>query len=220
MTETDDYPAAAQRFLSELAQNNDRDWFTARKSRFQRDVAAPSDALLDDLATRFGPEIGRTLSRKSFRMHRDLRFSKDKTPYVTHYRALLRDTSDPEPDPARPAFYFSLEPGGIQLGGGVLAFAKPALERYRHAIGNSDSPLLQLATALEASGWRLGEPDLKRVPAPYPADHPDARFLRHKGLHAFRPLSGAAPDGSGLFAACAACYQELVPFLRAIASLT
>lgn len=74
----------ARAFLTELSANNTRDWFTTRKSRYEADLKAPALALLEEGAQAIARITGQMPHTKLFRPHRDVRFSKDKTPYHTH----------------------------------------------------------------------------------------------------------------------------------------
>lgn len=78
----------ARRFLGELFENNSRDWFAGQKSRYDADLKIPATLLLDQIAQDVGRATGATLTPKLFRAHRDVRFSKDKTPYHTHLHLL------------------------------------------------------------------------------------------------------------------------------------
>lgn len=74
----------ARAFLSELATHNERNWFTEHKSRYETELKAPALLLLDQVAHDIGRKTGNPPKPKLFRPHRDVRFSKDKTPYTTY----------------------------------------------------------------------------------------------------------------------------------------
>ena len=112
-------------FLRELAANNRKDWFAENKERYQADVQRP--------AMRFVTDFGAPLRRISrnfradprpvggslFRIHRDTRFSRDKSPYKTHLGIQFRH--DLGKDVHAPGFYVHLEPGNVFVGAGILA---------------------------------------------------------------------------------------------------
>lgn len=86
---------------------------------------------------------------------------------------------------------FGLSPEYCTLGCGVFEFSKPKLVAFRSRVaGEAGEELTEVIGRLEKSGFRISEPDLKRVPSGFPADHPQARFLRHKGIVAWRDLDG------------------------------
>ncbi|MEZ5693803.1 MAG: DUF2461 domain-containing protein [Altererythrobacter sp.] len=170
-------------FLRDLSQNNSREWFKANEERYKAHYKWPAQALAEQLAVELGRVTGTQLSAKVFRLHRDVRFSKDKTPYNTHLRIAV---STPGSAPDHPMWMAGLELDRLVVGVGIFAFSKPVLERYRDWIDDSEGG--RLAALLEAQaqrGARIGEPELKRVPPPYPADHPHGDLLRHKGLTAW-----------------------------------
>lgn len=176
----------ARAFLSELAANNTRDWFTAQKTRYETGLKTPATHLLDQLAHDIGRETGRTLTPKLFRPHRDVRFSKDKTPYHTHLHMLWTlDT----PGRQSPGFFFGISPDNVSLGGGVMGFDKPVLTDWRQAVDGAFADRLKARiNHAAAHGFHPRDPELKRVPAPFDKDHPHGDLLRRKGLVLWRAL--------------------------------
>lgn len=170
-----DFYSDTRAFLTELAQNNTRDWFAARKGDYDRQLKRPAEKLLAQVAARLEPQNG-PVKPKLFRPHRDMRFSQDKTPYHTHLH-LMWSLPDGR------AWMFGLSPQYCTAGAGIMGFSPPQLERWRAFMGDeSGAPL---AALLAASPWRLSEPDLKRTPAPFAPDHPRATHLRRKSLIAW-----------------------------------
>ena len=120
---------------------------------------------------------------KIFRIHRDVRFSKDKTPYNTHLHIAFMSASRSS---AAPSWFFGLDPDSLTLGTGIFAFDKADLGRFRERVlGEDGADLAKLMQELAGNGVRFGKPDLKRVPSGYAKDHPEADLLRHKGLSAW-----------------------------------
>lgn len=170
----------ARAFLAELADNNSRDWFAAAKPRYEAQLRRPAMLLLEQVAQRIGPGTG----TKLFRPQRDLRFSKDKTPYHTHLHLLWTLPGDAR---QRPGLFFGIAPDYVSAGGGLMAFDKAVLAGWRAAADGPDGA--DIGTLLESyrsRGLRIGAPELKRVPAPHPQDHPRAGLLRRKSLTAWR----------------------------------
>lgn len=189
----------ARAFLSELAQDNTRDWFTAHKPRYEAELKAPALALLDVMAAELTAMTGQTAATKLFRPNRDVRFSKDKTPYNTHLH-MLWQTGGAQ-------WFLGIAPEYITCGAGRMGFDKPALAAWRDLVDGPDgAPLAGEIAALTAQGLRLSDPELKRVPAPYPAGHPHGDLLRRKSLVLWRdadappePLTGWLTETFGMF---------------------
>lgn len=197
----------AQRFLTELAQGNTREWFTAQKSRYDADLKAPAEHLLASLAPPLETLSGGPMTTKLFRPQRDVRFSKDKTPYHTHLHMLW---SLPE----GPGWFFGIAPDYVTAGAGIMAFGKDGLDRYRAAVNGPDGA--DLADILAALGGRMEPPELKRVPAPHDKDHPRGELLRRKSLAVWQDglvpdLAGDLPGG---LMAIFERYQPLIGWLR------
>ncbi|MEX0350238.1 MAG: TIGR02453 family protein [Paracoccaceae bacterium] len=195
----------AGRFLSQLAANNDRDWFQEHKPTYEDKLKAPAMGLLDVIAAHLGPGT----ETKLFRPHRDIRFSKDKTPYHTHLHMLWSLPSDSKP---RPALFFGIGLNYVSVGAGIMGFDKTALPVWRAAIDGDRGAALQAEIdKLTAGGLRVGEPELKRVPAPYDKDHPQGALLRRKALTVWHDLDEA--EQSAPVAAIQATHQRLAPLL-------
>jgi uncharacterized protein (TIGR02453 family) len=180
-----------QAFLRELRANNDRAWFNANKQAYERAYKAPAEAFVAELRPRLEALAGVPLGGKVFRIHRDVRFSKDKAPYNTHLHIGFQHQRAGAEPRRRGGFYFGLEPDTLTLGVGAFDFGPADLERYRKAVAD-DAWGGELAGLLASLGARQHEPDLKRVPAPYAADHPRAELLKRKGLNAWRDLDDPA----------------------------
>lgn len=109
----------------------------------------------------------------------------------------------PQTGPAtRPAWMFGLSPEYFTLGCGVMAFDKAGLEAFRMRCGGEAGAVMaSTLKSLETQGIRIPDPELKRVPAPWPGDHPNASLLRRKGLVGWidqpSPRDGIGPEGAG-----------------------
>ena len=160
-------------FLRDLTANNSRGWFQAEKSRYEEDLKYPALRLLDALAPEIETIAGAPVTAKLFRPNRDVRFSKDKTPYHTHLHLLWAM-------PSGPGWFFGISPDYVTAGVGVMGLAKDQLAQYRDAVAGPFGD--DLAEALNALAPRMDPPELKRVPAPYDAGHPRAELLRRKSL--------------------------------------
>ena len=168
----DGFGAGACRFYEELAENNSRDWFQDNRERYETEVRAPLEYLLDDLAGEFG-------EAKVFRPNRDVRFSKDKSPYKTNAAAVISGDGDER------SLYVQISADGLMVGGGAYWLGGEPLERLRSAIDDDRTgpELERIVADLQAAGAQTGAHDtLKTAPRGYPKDHPRIELLRHKGI--------------------------------------
>ena len=199
-------------FLSGLKANNSRDWFDANRKTYEGAVKAPAKAFSDIMAGELERLTGAAQKPKIFRINRDIRFSKDKSPYNAH----IHISWTPVGGGDAPAFMFGVSTEYCTVGCGMFEFPKPMLERFRETIaGAGGKELGQMIDGLVADGYRLSEPALKRVPAGFPAEHPYAALSLHKGLALWRdyegPRSAAEP---GLVERCLGDFETLLPFWR------
>lgn len=163
-------------FLTELEKNNSREWFQDHKIQYDTQIKRPAESLMGDVAQWLTVRHGTQPKTKLFRPYRDVRFSKDKTPYHTHLH-LLWSLPDGR------SWMAGISPSYATAGCGIMAFERDQLDQYRSAIDTNAGS--EIETLLAAGHWRLEDPELKRVPPPYPQDHPHAQFLRRKGLVAW-----------------------------------
>lgn len=176
--------AETVRFLAELRDNNDRDWFARHKDRYEQVLKHPAEAFAAAMADELSAWRGAPHDHRIFRIHRDVRFSKDKTPFNAHLHISFAAGGGCKD--GAPVWMFGLDPDGVTLGAGILAFAPAQLERWRAmCAGPAGARLASSLAALDKDGVRLSAPELKRVPAPYAADHPHGTDLRRKGLTAW-----------------------------------
>ena len=144
-------------FLAELRENNERSWFQPRKAEFDRLLREPMEALVADLAERLAARdipLRADPKRSIFRIYRDTRFSKDKSPYKTHVSANF-PWVDPDRGEDRDGGhagggYFHLEPGNHYVGGGLYMASKERLTAFRQAIVDDPG---RVRAALEEPGF-------------------------------------------------------------------
>jgi uncharacterized protein (TIGR02453 family) len=176
------FDRAAPQFLHELASEMNREWFEANKSRYQALWVEPMTALLDEvtakLANAYAPiKLG---PPKLFRIYRDTRFSKDKSPYKTHVAGSI-----PLEKGVASAMYIHLGLEEEFIGVGTYFFDDKQLAKWRKLIAadKTGKPLVQLVHKLRKAGYPVGgHDDYKKAPKPYSDDHPRAEFLRMRGL--------------------------------------
>lgn len=192
----------AREFLAELKANNNRDWFQDNKKAYEAKVKNPGTSLGEGFAESLAALTGSGMKHKLFRINRDIRFSKDKTPYNTHLH--LSWTGG-----GAAAFMFGVSPDYVTAGAGVFGLQKEPLDRFRAAIDAHGDELSAEIDSLVKQGYRIDEPELKRVPAPYDKDHPHGGLLRRKSLALWRDFDGPVDDVA-LFKA----FEALLPIYR------
>jgi uncharacterized protein (TIGR02453 family) len=164
------WPEEALEFYEGLAADNSKTYWTRHKATYEEMVLGPMAELVEELAPEFGDP-------KIFRPYRDVRFSKDKSPYKTHIGALVGSG------------YIQLSASGLAAGDGMYGMDPGQLDRYRQAVAGDGTgeQLERVIGAVEQHGIGVhGHNSLKTAPRGYPADHPRIELLRHKGLIAWR----------------------------------
>jgi len=168
------FPPAAVTFYEGLQADNSRTYWRANKVTYDSAVKGPMSELLLAL-DHFGPF-------HVFRPHRDVRFSKEKTPYKDHIGAFGESQGGA-------GFYLQFNAAGMFAGSGYYSMASDQLERFRAAVAAEATgrELVEVADAVVRQGLRLGAvSELKTAPRGVPKDHPRIEFLRRKGLFAGR----------------------------------
>ncbi len=181
------------RFLKALKANNDREWFQANKARYEdeardrvlRLIAGFGDPLAS--VSRHFAADPRPAGGSLFRIYRDTRFSKDKTPYKTHLGVNFRHRSEAAGGVHGPGFYLHLEPGGCFAGGGLWHPEPEALFKVRQAIVARSAAWKKL----RASGIEIEGEALKRVPQGFDPDHPCAGDLKFKDFYSATAFTDA-----------------------------
>ncbi len=182
------FEETAVQFLTDLKANNNKEWFVANKPVYERDVKAAALEYSTFICQELQSLTQQTHTAKVFRVYRDVRFSKDKTPYNAHLHISFMPD---EGKGASPAWFFALEPEKLIFGAGAFGLTTPLLERFRERIAADEGKELQaLLAELTAGGIRLSEPELKRVPRGYDPDQDYSPLLRHKSLTAWRDIAG------------------------------
>ena len=181
----------AQSFLRKLEKNNRRPWWEENKATYVEKLKEPALALLENLSPKLQELAGDPVKTKLFRPHRDVRFSKDKTPYTTHLHMMWQIEAGGR---ANPAFFFGINTTRAFVGAGMMGFDKDLLEDWRKMVDLDGDRIGSLVAGLQSEGFtHWQEPELKRVPKPWTADHPLADLLRRKSLVMSAPLPPDRP---------------------------
>ena len=204
-------------FLSRLKQNNDRDWFLAHKPEYleaKEEFESAVGEIIQRVAAFDKTVQGLDPRKCAFRIFRDARFSKDKSPYKTNFGAHISAKANKFQE--RAGYYLHVEPGNCFLGGGAYMPSSPWLKAIRAAIAEDGKFFRGLITApafKKHFGAMEGE-TLKTAPQGYPADHPHIDLLRHKGFLAMRKLKDAEVKAAGFAKEAAASFKVMQPFER------
>ncbi len=208
-------------FLAELRLHNDRDWFERNRERYLRDVRDPMLRFIADFAPvlkKVAPRLvadPRPAGGSLFRIHRDTRFSSDKTPYKTNVAAHFRHQDGR--DVHGPALYLSLDPDEVDVGGGVWHPEPEPLRLIRTSIAGAPAAWRR---ALAAPGMRKLEwwgETLKRTPRGFPEGHPLDELLRRKDFAAGLALGERDALSPRFLERCAEVYRALGPSMKLLA---
>ena len=203
------------RFLKELRAHNDREWFHANKEWYL-EVKALHEAFIDEiigvLAKVDGEVEGLTAKDCVFRIYRDIRFSLDNSPYKTHIGAFIAKGGRMAP---RGGYYVHVEPGHSLLAGGIWCPPPALLKALRMDIYGNVEEFSEIMRDKEFSKYyRLDGEKLKKVPAPFPSDFPEAEWLKYKYYTVEGDVDDAFFCGDGAAERVARRLALIVPFNR------
>ena len=206
-------------FLRDLAENNDRDWFKEHKARYLDAVQEPALEFIIDAApklARISPHFtadARVVGGSLFRIQRDTRFSKDKTPYKENTGLQFRH--DAGKDAHAPGFYLHLQPGGSYAGLGLWRPETKVTYRIREYIAaNPDRWKKVTRSKRFTDTWSLGGDSLVRPPKGFDADHPLIEDLKRKDFIASTRLSQKAVTSEGFLDEYMDMNRRAAPFME------
>lgn len=203
------------RFLKDLKKNNDREWFAANKKRYEEHLKDPALRII----AAFAPELKKisphfmATPRSLFRIYRDTRFAKDKSPYKTHVGIHFRH--DRSKDVHAPGFYLHVEPGSAFIGVGIWHPDSGALRKIREHIVEEPAGWKRASrakafnAAFELSGDRL-----KRPPKDFDPEHPLIEDLKWKDYIGIAELPDSYVTDPGLPKALGKTFKAGTPFMR------
>ncbi|HVO75818.1 MAG TPA: DUF2461 domain-containing protein [Ignavibacteriaceae bacterium] len=184
------FPYNTQNFLKKLAKNNSKEWFEKNREAFNNDFLQPAVQFVVDMGEKLqtiAPNIMAVpkIDKSIFRLHRDIRFSRDKSPFKTNLGIFLWEGKEKKQSPG---FYFHIEPKLFFLGSGTYMLENEKLKVYRNAVYN-----LELGKELDDAvkkvlknkKYQLGGKYFKRVPKGFDPEYPYAEYLLHNGLYVY-----------------------------------
>ncbi len=218
------FTPASLAFLRGLARHNNKPWFEAQRESYEQDVRDPMRALIEEMdvrLARFAPEITGDPKRSMFRINRDIRFSKDKSPYKTHAACWFRHQGAShkvggEADEGSAGLYFHLQPRKSFVGAGIWMPPRPALNKIRDAIAEDAKGFARVVE--DPRSGRFGGLDdgamLKRMPRGFAEDHPAAKWLRYQSFTIGRLLTDKQVLGPGLVTVLVGDFTLMMPLVR------
>lgn len=207
-------------FFKQLKKNNNRDWFQSHKALFKETVQLP----LVDFVTDIAPEIHK-LSKQYladprlnggsiFRIHKDVRFSKDKSPYKEHAACQFRHQL--KNDVHAPGFYMHLAPEEVFFGAGIWAPPSDGLFKIRTAIVEKPAEWKKARAAIVKSGYFDGieGEGLKRAPKGFDLEHPLIEDIRRKHFLVMRRVDESFALQEDFLSEVVATYKASVPLMK------
>lgn len=198
-------------FLSSLEKNNNREWFEKHKKQYLSAKKSFDDFVLQliQLAKSIDPEIGYLEPKNcTFRIYRDVRFSKEKSPYKTNFGAYI---SKGGKNSEWAGYYFHVEPSESFIAGGKYMPQGPALKAIREAISYEPEvfrAILSKPAFKNHFKGIMGE-TLRTAPKGYPKDHPDIDLLKYKGYAVYQPISPEILKSTALLDEIGSAWSEL-----------
>jgi uncharacterized protein (TIGR02453 family) len=213
------FTSATFAFLEQLAGNNDRAWFEANKGNYEDCVRAPAleyiramEPLLADFAPHFRADARKT-GGSLMRVHRDSRFSPDKTPYKTNVGIQFRHAL--EKDVHAPGFYLHVAPEECFLGVGSWRPDAGLLARIRNLIAEHPARWRAARDHSQFTAhWHMAGETLKRPPRGFAADHPEIDDIKRKDFLCLCPLTREEVTGAKLAELSAGRFAAAAPFMR------
>jgi len=211
------FPSEAIDFFRGLARNNKREWFQPRKELFEERVKQPMQALVETVNAAlmdFAPEYVTEPGKAIYRIYRDTRFSKDKTPYKTHIAASFHRRVPVNHGDA--GYYFAISHKEVAIGGGVYMPEPPVLLAIRNHIAEHHQEFRRILRARQVKqllGELHGE-QLSRVPKGFACDHPALDLLRFKRFILYTTLEQELATKPALYTEIVKRFRAMAPFLR------
>ncbi|HNP24585.1 MAG TPA: DUF2461 domain-containing protein [Panacibacter sp.] len=210
---------ASIRFLKDLRKNNNKEWFEKNRKQYEaakEDFAQLVQTLIDRFANK-DEEIAQLKAKDcTFRINRDVRFSKDKSPYKTNMGASINKGGKKT---MTAGYYFHFEPGNSFVGGGLYAPMPEDLKKVRQEIDYSFDEFKEVIgskkfKAIYGDLNRSNEYSLSRPPKGYEQDNPAIEYLKLKSFVAMTTVSDAELTGKELVKKITDAFEALMPMVK------
>ena len=189
MTEFKGFSKDLVQFFKNLGKNNSKQWFDKHRKEYEEHVQFPSREFVVAMGQRLrkiapGVNAIPKVNQSLFRINRDTRFSKDKSPYKTCMGIWFWEGHRKRMECS--GFYFHHEADRLLIGTGIHTFPKPLLDIYRQAVVDKKlgRELRKAIVQVTDEGYPVGGKHYKRIPRGYDESHPNSEFLLYNGLHA------------------------------------
>ena len=223
----DGFPKECIRFYKGLKKNNTKVWFEEHRGEFDDYVMIPARLFVGEMGARLkklsaGVHADPRVDKSIFRIFRDTRFSKDKTPYKTHLGIWFWEGDGPRMECS--GFYFHLDPPKLMLGVGIYMFPRHMIDEYRNSVvhekyGKELTRIISKITKIP--GCNIGRRHYKRVPRGFDPDHKNAELLMMNGFYG--GIETTIPKElhiSGIIDYCYDRYKPFVPLHKWIVGVT
>ncbi len=178
------------KYFARLEKNNNREWFDAHRDELEQNVMEPARVfvtVMGDTLRDIAPDIQAipAVDKSIFRLHRDVRFSKNKTPYKTNLGIFLWE--GPAKKMECSGFYIGIEPKLFFVGLGMYMFTPEQIKIFREAAYNPNNAeeLIKILEQLKKKGYKINEPHFKQIPRGFDKNYKYADLLKYNGLYAF-----------------------------------
>lgn len=190
----ENFPFETLKFLRNLAKNNNRNWFESHRSDYEEKFLKPAQVFVEHvglLINDVNPNIiaDPRVDKSIFRLHRDVRFSKNKVPYKTNMGLLFWEGSGKKMESS--GLYFHVDPKNYFVATGMYTFTKDQLTKYRNIISieKNAEELDSIIKKIIKKGYLLGGKHYKKIPRGFDKEYQFADMLLYNGLYAFKEQS-------------------------------
>jgi uncharacterized protein (TIGR02453 family) len=204
-------------FLRKLNTHNNREWFTANKARYEKvreEFISFLDRLIHEIA-RFDSSVSHLEGKKcAFRIYRDVRFSHDKSPYKTHFGAMIMANTSKTEIHNKAGYYIHIEPGKSMLAGGAYMPPSPWLKAIRREIAFNTDEFRKIISHKDFKN-NFGEMEgekLQRPPQGFDSGHPAIELLKMKSFLAVHYMDDKTLLDIGLVKHASAVFKAMYPF--------
>ncbi len=203
------------KFLKDIRKNNNREWFHAHKEQFTE-----ANNNMKDLLAEIEEELNKfdvIEKKKLFRIYRDVRFSKDKTPYNSHFSMSLGR----EGAFRRGGYFIKITPGGTMVGGGFYNPEPKDLKLIRDHIVADDKPLRKVLKSKkfkDTFGELMGQ-QVKSAPRGYTKDHPSIDLLKYKSMYVFKSYKDSEVMDPKFVSEIIKVYKTIQPFFACMTEI-
>ncbi len=187
------FPKKSISFLNSIRTNNTKEWFEAHRAEYEQLIKEPSAAFVVEMGEHLQALVPTIKARPKvngslFRIYRDIRFSKDKTPIKSRIGVIFWQGVTKRMQSS--SFYMHFSPDEIFFAGGIRGFSKETLSAYRDYIKDEEhaATLMEILEKLKSMGYQLPEPKYKRVPREFDKDMEYLELTKFASMYAYKEI--------------------------------